>query len=40
MYDIQLVLDILTQIIEAVEEVKNKCKYAKCVEDFYLSSLF
>ncbi len=34
MYDIQLVLDILTQIIEAAEEVKNKCKYAKCVEDF------
>ncbi len=34
MYDIQLVLDILTQIIEVAEEVKNKCKYAKCVEDF------
>ena len=29
-----LILDILYQIIEAAKEVKNKCKYAKCIEDF------
>jgi len=34
MYETELILDILTQIIKAAKEIKNKCKYTKCVEDF------
>ncbi len=32
MSDTMLILDILSQIIEASKEIKNKCKYAKCKE--------
>lgn len=34
MYDKNLVLDVLEQIIEAIEVVHERCMYAKCVDDF------
>lgn len=35
MYNKELVLDILQQIIEAVEIVRERCTYATCQDDFY-----
>jgi uncharacterized protein with HEPN domain len=34
MYDKSLVLEILDQIIDAIEIVRERCLYAKCVDDF------
>ncbi|MFW5989958.1 MAG: DUF86 domain-containing protein [Campylobacterales bacterium] len=34
MYDKELVLDILEQIIEAIETVQERCKFAACENDF------
>jgi len=34
MYDKELVLDILEQIIEAIEIVQERCTYATCENDF------
>jgi len=34
-YDKSLVIDILSQIIDAVEIVQERCSYAKCEDDFY-----
>ncbi|MGD9719213.1 MAG: DUF86 domain-containing protein [Sulfurimonadaceae bacterium] len=34
MYDKELVLDILDQIIEAIEIVQERCKFASCENDF------
>lgn len=34
MYDKELVLDILEQIIEAIEVVQERCKFATCENDF------
>lgn len=33
-YDEDLVIEILDQIIEAVEIVQKRCKFAKCEDDF------
>lgn len=35
MYDKDLVQEILGQIIEAIETVQERCRFAKCVDDFY-----
>lgn len=35
MYDKELVVDILEQIIEAIEIVQERCKFAKSEDDFY-----
>ena len=34
MYDKELVLDILEQIIEAIEIVQERCTFATCEDDF------
>lgn len=34
MYDKDLVLEILEQIIEAIETVQERCQYATCENDF------
>ncbi|NPA64249.1 MAG: DUF86 domain-containing protein [Epsilonproteobacteria bacterium] len=34
MYDKSLIIDILEQIIEAVEEIKRRCTFAKKQDDF------
>ena len=34
MYDKSLVLDILTQIIEAIEIIEERCSFAICQDDF------
>ncbi|MBE0499755.1 MAG: DUF86 domain-containing protein [Campylobacterales bacterium] len=34
MYDKELVVDILEQIIEAIETVQERCRYATCENDF------
>ncbi|MFP4487125.1 MAG: DUF86 domain-containing protein [Campylobacterales bacterium] len=34
MYDKELVIDILEQIIEACETVQERCKFAACENDF------
>jgi len=34
MYDKELVLDILEQIIEAIETVQERCTFASCQNDF------
>lgn len=34
MYDHLLVLEILDQIIDAIDTVKERCEYAQCVDDF------
>jgi uncharacterized protein with HEPN domain len=34
MYDKELVLDILDQIVEAIEIVQERCKFASCENDF------
>lgn len=34
MYDKTLVLDILNQIIDAIETVQERCTFAKCEDDF------
>ena len=34
MYDKDLVLEILEQIIEAIETVEERCQYATCENDF------
>ncbi|MBD3795705.1 DUF86 domain-containing protein [Sulfurimonas sp.] len=34
MYDKELVLDILDQIVEAIEIVQERCKFANCENDF------
>ncbi|PLY08101.1 MAG: antitoxin [Arcobacter sp.] len=34
-YDKSLVIDILSQIIDAVEIVQERCSYSKCEDDFY-----
>ncbi|KIM04439.1 MAG: antitoxin [Sulfurovum sp. AS07-7] len=34
MYDKELVLDILDQIIEAIEIVQERCRFANCENDF------
>lgn len=34
MYDKSLVVDILGQIIDAIETVQERCQYAKCENDF------
>ncbi|MDO8453147.1 MAG: DUF86 domain-containing protein [Sulfurimonas sp.] len=34
MYDTSLVIDILDQIIEAIETVNERCTFAKCENDF------
>jgi len=34
MYDKTLIVDILDQIIDAVEIVQERCKFAKCEDDF------
>ena len=34
MYDKELVLDILEQIIEAIETVQERCAFAECQSDF------
>lgn len=34
MYDKDLVFDIIGQIIDAVETVEERCKFAKCEDDF------
>jgi len=35
MYDTSLVVEILEQIIEAIEAVQERCTFAKCEDDFY-----
>jgi uncharacterized protein with HEPN domain len=34
MYDKELVFDILDQIVEAIEIVQERCKFASCENDF------
>lgn len=34
MYDKSLVIEILTQIVDAIETVQERCEYAKCEDDF------
>ncbi|MEA3456631.1 MAG: HepT-like ribonuclease domain-containing protein [Campylobacterota bacterium] len=34
MYDNSLIVDILEQIIYAIETVRERCQYAKCENDF------
>ena len=34
MYDKSLVIEIIEQIIEAIETVQERCEYAKCENDF------
>jgi uncharacterized protein with HEPN domain len=34
MYDKSLVIDILSQIIEAVETIEERCTFANCQDDF------
>jgi len=34
MYDKTLIIDILDQIIEAIETVQERCTFAKCEDDF------
>lgn len=34
MYDKELVLDILDQIVEAIEIVQERCEFASCENDF------
>lgn len=34
MYDKDLIFDIVGQIIDAVETVEERCKFAKCEDDF------
>ncbi len=34
MYDQALVIDILDQIIDAIETVQERCTFAKCEDDF------
>ncbi len=34
MYDKTLVIEILDQVIDAVETVKERCTFAKCEDDF------
>lgn len=34
MYDRDLVIEILDQIIDAIDTVKERCLYAQCVDDF------
>jgi uncharacterized protein with HEPN domain len=34
MYDRHLVVDILEQIIDAIETVQERCVYAHCIDDF------
>jgi len=35
MYDKSLVLEILEQIVDAIEIVKERCLFASCEDDFY-----
>ncbi len=35
MYDKSLVIEILEQIIDAIEIVQERCLFAKCEDDFY-----
>ena len=35
MYDTSLVVEILEQIIDAIETVQERCLFAKCEDDFY-----
>ena len=34
MYDKTLVVEILDQIIDAIETVQERCTFAKCEDDF------
>jgi len=34
MYDKTLIVDILNQIIDAIETVQERCRFAKCEDDF------
>ena len=35
MYDKTLVIEILEQLIDAIEIIQERCKFAKCEDDFY-----
>ena len=35
MYDKSLVLEILEQIVDAIEIVKERCLFSSCEDDFY-----